>query len=99
MNFEFTNFKIYIRIRNFNLQYSCQICARTDVGIEVSANETRCLCSLPAVDAASPANCRGLRRPTLFVSDYPSRPHLYSIAICRSVESMLRALGHCVRLQ
>jgi len=26
-----------------------EICARTDVGIEVSANETRCLCSLPAV--------------------------------------------------
>jgi len=28
-----------------------EICARTDEGIEVSANETRCLCSLPAVDA------------------------------------------------
>jgi len=27
-----------------------EICTRTDVGIEVSANETRCLCSLPAVD-------------------------------------------------
>jgi len=24
-----------------------EICARTDVGIEVSANETSCLCSLP----------------------------------------------------
>jgi len=26
-----------------------EICARTDVGIKVSANETRCLCSLPVV--------------------------------------------------
>jgi len=28
-----------------------EICVRTDVGIEVCANETRCLCSLLAVDA------------------------------------------------
>jgi len=68
------NFEIYIRVRNFNLCYSCQICARTDVGIEVSANETQCLCSLPAVDA-----CRFTSRllwppAMLLVSDYPSRP-------------------------
>jgi len=52
-----------------------EICARTDVGIEVSANETRCLCSLPAVDA------RRFNPPaTLLVSDYP--PHTSTVAVC-----------------
>ena len=68
------NFKIYIRIRNFNLRYSCQICARTDVGIEVSANDTRCLRSLPAVDARRFTSRLPWPPATLLVSDYPSCP-------------------------
>jgi len=74
MNFEFMNFEIYIRIRNFNLRYLCQICARTDVGIEVSANEMRCLCSLPAVDARRFTSRLPWPPATLLASDYPSSP-------------------------
>jgi len=73
-NFEFTNFGIYIRIRNFYLRYLCQICARTDVGIEVSANETRCLCPLLAVDARHFTSRLPWPPSTLSVSDYPCRP-------------------------
>jgi len=69
--------EIYIRIRNFNLRYSCQICARTDVGIEVSANKTRCLCSLPAVDARRFTSRLPWPPATLLVSDYPSCPTPY----------------------
>jgi len=74
MNFEFTDFEIYIGIRNFNLWYSCQICTRTDVGIEVSANEMRCLCSLPAVGAHRFTSRLPWPPTMLLVSDYPSRP-------------------------
>jgi len=71
-----TNFEIYIQIRiwNFILRYLCQICARTDVGIEVSVNETRCLSSLPAVDARRYTSRLPWPPAMLLVSDYPSRP-------------------------
>jgi len=60
-----------------------EICARTDVGIEVSANKTRCLCSLPEVDtAASPADRHGLRRRCWCLITPSTPPHTSSVAVC-----------------
>jgi len=43
------------------------------MGIEVSANQTRCLCSLPAVDTRRFTSRLPWPAATLLVSDYPSR--------------------------
>jgi len=63
-----------------------EICTRT--GIEVSANETQCLCSLPAVDARHftsrlpwPPCCWCLITP-------PAPPHSSSVAVCLSVHTV-----------
>jgi len=54
-----------------------EICTRTDVGIELSANETRCLCSLSAVDTRRFTSRLLWPLATLLVSDYPFRPAPY----------------------
>jgi len=68
------------REKNFPTRNSRpEICARTDVGVEVSANETRCLCSMPAVDARRFTSRLQWPPATLLVSDYPSRPRPVSV--------------------
>jgi len=66
--------KKILRLKKIISRRGPKIFARTDVGIEVSANEMRCLCSLPAVDARRFTSRLPWPPATLLVSDYPSRP-------------------------
>jgi len=72
------NFEIYIRIRNFNLPYSYQICARTDVGIEAHRPPLQQLTAVASGDDVG----------VLFPLPPLRPPHTSSVAVCLSVRTV-----------
>jgi len=87
LNLRTSKFLFEFGILTFNIRVKF-VLEQTDVGIEVSVNETRCLCSLPAVDAHFFTSRLPWPPATLLVSDYPSAPapHLVLPSVSKSAQ-------------